>query len=134
MNITFLYLYLISLPFFFVIDLLWLGWLGRGIYQSQLGHLLGAINWPAAIGFYLVYLVGLTYFAIAPAYATGSFVTAILLGGMFGFFTYATYDMTNLATLDGWPWQIVVIDIVWGTILGASVTVGTIWFAGWLLG
>lgn len=134
MNISFLYLYLISLPFFFVIDMIWLGWLGRSIYQSQIGHFLGEVNWPAAIGFYLVYLIGLTFFAIAPAYASGSLLTAVFLGGMFGFFTYATYDMTNLATLDGWPWTIVVVDILWGTVLGASVTVGTVWCASWLLG
>lgn len=130
----FLYLYAISLPIFFIVDMIWLGWLGRGIYQHYIGHLLGNVQWGAAIGFYLVYLVGVTYFASYPAYLQGSVLTAAGLGALFGFFTYATYDMTNLATLDGWPWQIVVVDVIWGSVLGASVAAGTVAIAGWLLG
>lgn len=132
--IQFFYLYAISLPLFFIIDMIWLGWLGRGVYQHYVGHLLGTVQWTAAIGFYLVYLIGITYFASYPAYLQGSVLAAAGLGALFGFFTYATYDMTNLATLDGWPWQIVIVDIIWGTVLGASVAAGTVAIAGWWLG
>lgn len=128
MNIqTFLTLYAISVPVFFLIDMLWLGFIARGFYQSQIGHLLGPVNWPAAIIFYLVFLVGLTFFAIYPAAAKVSLVTALGLGAAFGFFTYATYDLTNLATLKDWPLQVVIVDIIWGTVLGASVAAGTVY-------
>lgn len=122
MNISlFLTLYVISVPVFFIIDMIWLGFVARGFYQAQIGHLLGDVNWPAAIIFYLVFLVGLTFFAIYPAVEAGKLDTAILYGALFGFFTYATYDMTNLATLKDWPLMVVIVDIVWGTILGAAV-------------
>jgi uncharacterized membrane protein len=106
---------------FFVIDMLWLGVIARPLYQSQLGHLLGDVNWIAAVVFYLVFLVGICIFAVAPAVVTQQLTTALVYGALFGFFTYATYDMTNLATLKDWPLMIVFIDIAWGTILSASV-------------
>lgn len=122
----FITLYLISIPIFFVVDMLWLGWLSRDLYQSRVGQLLGPINWTAAIGFYLVYIVGITYFATYPAVMSGDVTWGFMLGGLFGFFTYATYDMTNLATLRGWSRTITVIDIAWGTVLGAVVSGGTV--------
>ncbi len=124
---TFLTLYAISVPIFFIIDLLWLGVIAKSFYRDQLGHLMGDINWPAAIIFYLIFLVGLTFFAIAPAAEMQSLARAALLGAAFGFFTYATYDLTNLATLDGWPLPVVIVDIVWGTILGAGVATATLY-------
>lgn len=126
MNITqFVTLYLVSVPVFFLIDMIWLGLVARDFYRAQLGNLLGEVNWVAAIIFYLVFLVGLTFFAIYPAVTEGSWKTALLLGALFGFFTYATYDLTNLATLKDWPLLIVIVDIAWGTVLGASVCVCT---------
>ena len=83
------------------------------------------ISWTPAIIFYLVYLIGLIIFAVYPGVLEGSWKTALIYGALFGFFTYATYDMTNLATLKDWPLAVVVVDIVWGTILGASVSVVT---------
>lgn len=122
MNIgLFLTLYAISVPVFFLIDMVWLGVVARGFYQAQIGHLLGDVNWVAAIIFYLVFLIGLTFFAIYPAVEAGKLGTALLYGALFGFFTYATYDMTNLATLKDWPLAVVVVDIAWGTVLGAAV-------------
>lgn len=125
----FIILYLLSVPVFFIIDMIWLGWLGRGVYEKYIGNFLGEVQWGAAVGFYLLYLIGLVFFAIYPAYNAGNVMLAIGLGAMFGFFTYLTYDMTNLATLDGWPWQIVVIDVLWGTILGAVVSGTTVFLA-----
>ena len=125
MNIQlFVVLYLISVPIFFIIDMLWLGVFAKDFYQSRLGHLLGEVQWGPAILFYLLFLLGLTYFAIYPATVAGSITLAITLGAAFGFFTYMTYDLTNLATLKDWPLSIVLVDIIWGTVLGASVAAG----------
>ena len=122
MNIqTFLTLYLISVPIFFVIDMFWLGVLAKNLYQSRIGHLLGEVNWYAAIIFYLIFLIGLTFFAIYPAMTESKISTAIVYGALFGFFTYATYDLTNLATLKDWSLSITIIDMLWGTFLGATV-------------
>lgn len=122
MNIqTFLLLYVLSVPVFFVIDMIWLGLVARNFYQTRLGHLLGEVNWVAAIIFYLVFLVGLTIFAVYPAATAGKVMQAVLYGALFGFFTYATYDLTNLATLRDWPLSVTLVDMVWGTVLGGLV-------------
>jgi uncharacterized membrane protein len=126
MNIQlFLALYAMSVPIFFIIDMIWLGFVASDFYRSRLGHLMGDINWTAAIIFYLIFLLGLTFFATYPAVAKGSLVTALTLGALFGFFTYATYDLTNLATLRDWPLSVVFVDILWGTVLGMAVAGGT---------
>lgn len=120
-------LYSFSLPAFLVIDLLWIGVFANAFYESQIGHLRGDINWYAAIAFYLIFLLGLTYFAIYPAAQAGSVVTALWLGGLFGFFIYAGYDLTNMATLRDWPLTMTLVDMVWGTVLGASVSAATVY-------
>ncbi len=126
MNITqFVYLYIISVPIFFIIDMIWLGFVASDFYRSRLGHLMGEINWTAAIIFYLIFLVGLVIFAIYPAVERGSWQHALLYGALFGFFTYATYDLTNLATLRDWPLSVALVDMAWGTVLGMSVSVVT---------
>lgn len=119
--ITFVWLYVISVPLFFMIDMVWLGFVAKDFYRDRLGGLMGDINWIAAIIFYLVFLVGLTFFATYPAVIKQSLLTAAVLGAMFGFFTYATYDLTNLATLKGWPLSVTLVDMLWGSILGALV-------------
>jgi uncharacterized membrane protein len=118
-----LLLYLLTVPVFLVIDFTWLGVVARDLYRTQLGGLMtDAIVWPAAILFYLLFCVGLLVFAILPALDAGSLARAALLGAAFGFFTYMTYDLTNLATLRDWPVPLVVVDIAWGTALGATVS------------
>lgn len=126
--------YLISVPVFFAIDMVWLGLVANKLYQSQLGFLLGPVNWPVAIAFYLIFLVGLLIFVIAPAVETKSIMHALVFGALFGFFTYATYDLTNWATVKDWPWLISVVDMAWGTVLSASVSVVTYWLATTFLG
>lgn len=121
-----LYLYLISVPIFFAVDMVWLGLVAKNFYVSQIGHLMGPVNWPAAILFYLIFLVGLVIFAIQPAFLAGSVGKALLFGALFGFFTYATYDLTNLATLKDWPVLVSIVDMVWGTVLGAVVSAVTV--------
>lgn len=122
----FISLYAISVPIFFLIDMLWLGLIARPFYQTQLSSFLGPVNWPAAILFYLLFLVGLTFFAIYPGATADNWLHALMLGALFGFFTYATYDLTNLATLRDWPLLVVVVDIIWGTVLGAIVAGATV--------
>jgi len=117
--------YATSVPIFFAIDMLWLGIIAAPVYQSKLGYLLGPIQWPVAIAFYLLFLIGLLIFAIAPALEAESIMKALVLGALFGFFTYATYDLTNWATIRDWPALIVFIDIAWGTFLAGAVSVST---------
>ena len=129
----YLKLYLLTVPVFFVIDLLWLGVVARGFYQKQLGALLSPqVNWPAAIVFYLIYIVGILFFGVLPALEKQSLVRAFLWGGLYGFFTYATYDLTNMALIKGWPLKIVVVDIAWGTFLCAAVAAAGFGIARWL--
>jgi uncharacterized membrane protein len=134
MNIQlFLALYAISVPVFFAIDMVWLGLVAKGFYQDNIGHLLGDVQWPAAIIFYLVFLLGLTYFATYPAAVAGKWQTALMLGALFGFFTYATYDLTNLATLRDWPLSLALVDMLWGTVLGASVASAAVFLKQFIL-
>lgn len=124
-------LYLFTVPVFFAIDMLWLGYLARNFYKTQLQHLLSPeVNWPAAFLFYFIYIAGILFFAVRPGLSAQSLGVACLYGALFGFFTYATYDLTNLATLTNWPIKVVVVDIAWGTLLctlvgGASYLIGT---------
>lgn len=116
-------LYIVAFIFFFLIDMLWLGVVAKNIYAKYLGEFMAErINWVAAILFYLLFIGGLVFFVLMPAVESGSLVKALYLGALFGFITYATYDLTNLATLKDWPIQITIIDLVWGTFLGTSVS------------
>jgi uncharacterized membrane protein len=118
----FILLYLVTVPVFFLIDLVWLGVVARDFYRSQIGSLIAdPIVWPAAILFYLLSIAGIIFFAVVPAIDEGNWTKALLLGAAFGFFTYMTYDLTNLATLQGWPVTLAVVDIAWGTVLSATV-------------
>lgn len=123
MNIAFyLKLYVLTVPVFFIIDLIWLGVIAKGFYQKNLSFILSPqVNWPAAILFYLLYIAGILIFAVVPAVAKNSWQHAMLYGAMFGFFTYMTYELTNLALLKNWPLNIVVIDIIWGVVLCTAV-------------
>ena len=118
---TIIYLYLLTIPVFFAIDMVWLGLIARNFYQNQIGFLLGPVNWTAAIVFYLMFIGGIIFFAVLPALDKQSLGWAVLLGALFGFFTYATYDFTNLATLKDWPILVSIVDVLWGTVLTASV-------------
>ena len=106
--------------------------IGKNIYQKYLGHLLGDVNWAAAIIFYLLFIVGIFIFCILPAVEKDSFTHALLYGALFGFFTYATYDLTNLATLEGWPASIVPVDVAWGTGFVAAVSYAGYRVLAWL--
>ncbi len=129
----YLKLYLLTIPLFFAFDLLWLGVFAKNLYQNNLAHLLSAtVNWPAALSFYAIYIVGILLFAVKPALVEQSLLKAAVWGALFGFFTYATYDLTNLATLRDWPLKIVLIDITWGTLLCTLVASGSYQIGRWL--
>ncbi|MEZ4764493.1 MAG: DUF2177 family protein [Calditrichia bacterium] len=126
-------LYAMMVPVFFLIDMLWLGWLAKGFYRKHLDYILSPqVNWTAAIVFYLIYIAGIMIFAVLPALDKASFSKALILGALFGFFTYATYDLTNLATLKDWPLPVVFVDILWGTMLCASVSAAGFAAGKWL--
>jgi uncharacterized membrane protein len=122
----FIKLYAIALTVFFAIDMVWLGLVANNFYKSQIGDLMKTdINWAAAIIFYLLFIVGLVIFVILPAIKSGSWTQALLFGALFGLITYATYDLTNLATLKDWPLLVTIVDLIWGTVLGALVSTAT---------
>ena len=119
----FIKLFLIALPVFFVIDMVWLVLVAKKFYQGQIGFLMKPdINWFAAIIFYLLFIAGLIIFVISPAVEKHSWVHALLFGALFGLITYATYDLTNLATLKDWPLLVTVVDLIWGTVLASSIS------------
>lgn len=104
------------------LDALWLTQVMRGIFEASAGPLLAdKTNYTAAIAFYLLYIVGLLVFAVAPALRGGGWSATLLLGFGFGFFAYMTYDLTNMATLKLWPLRMAMLDIGWGTfVTGAA--------------
>ncbi len=119
----FIKLFLIALPVFFVIDIIWLVLVARKFYNNQIGSLMRPdVNWYAAGIFYLVFLCGLVVFVVIPALEKHSLTHALLFGAFFGLVTYATYDLTNLATLKEWPMLVTVVDLIWGMVLSASVS------------
>lgn len=130
---TIVKLYFLTVPVFFLIDMLWIGVIARGFYKRQLGHVLSSsVNWPAAILFYLVFIGGILIFAVLPALKSGSLGRAILWGALFGFFTYATYDLTNLATIRSWSLVAAIVDILWGICLCTAVSTAGFFIGRWL--
>jgi len=126
----FIKLYAIALPVFLAMDMLWLGLVARSFYRNQIGFLMKSdINWKAAIVFYLLFIVGLVLFVIAPAIEKNSWKHALLFGALFGLITYATYDLTNLATIKDWPLLVTIVDLAWGAVLAASVSTVTYFIA-----
>lgn len=125
--------YLLTTVVFFIVDLLWLGVVAKNLYNRLLGNFLADnVNWTAAVIFYLLFIVGIFIFAILPALEKDSLMKALVLGALFGFFTYATYDLTNLATLKDWPVKVVFIDITWGVVLTSIVSVSGYYIMKWI--
>jgi uncharacterized membrane protein len=123
-------LYLVSLAAFFAIDMVWLGLAARPFYQQQIGFLMAPNpNWFVAALFYLLFIVGLLFFVIVPGLNANSLKATLLKAALFGLITYATYDLTNLATLKDWPALLSIVDMLWGTFLSVSVS-----FIGFIAG
>lgn len=118
--------YLAALGSFLLLDFVWLGFVSRGFYRNQLGDLLASdVRWLPAIAFYLLFVSAVLVFAVFPAVARESLGRAVVLGAFFGVVAYATYDLTNLATMRGFPTIVAAVDMVWGGVLTATVaTVG----------
>lgn len=130
MTVKYFAIYMASLVTFLIIDGLWLGIVARSFYVQQIGHLLRpSPDFGVAGAFYLLYVVGVVVFAVLPALAQQSWVTALALGALLGFIAYGTYDLTNLATLAGWPVLVSVVDMIWGAVLTATVAL-----AGYMAG
>ena len=119
--------YFATMVVFFAIDFVWLTTIAQRFYQSQIGPLLlEEFRMGVAAGFYLFYIAGIIFFAVNPALKAESLAVAALYGALFGFFCYATYDFTNLATLKGYTTTVALVDLAWGTVLtGTSALVGT---------
>ncbi len=125
--------YLLTVPVFFAIDMVWLGLVAKNFYNKYLGKLLtDNVIWSSAIVFYLVYIAGIIYFAVLPAVEKGGLGKAVLNGALLGGLAYATYDLTNLATLKDWPFTVVWVDILWGMILTALVAAAGYQIAIWV--
>ena len=111
-------IYGLTLVIFLILDSVWLGVISPGLYQEKIGHLLAdEVNWPAAALFYLLFIAGLVFFAVKPSLGQNSWKTALKNGAFFGLVCYATYDLTNHATMRDWPLMITVIDLLWGTFI-----------------
>jgi uncharacterized membrane protein len=130
---NYLKLYLVTTIAFFAIDMVWLGLVARTFYRKYLGFLMApSPNWLAAIIFYLLFIVGILVFVVLPGLEDNSFKTTLLRAALFGLITYATYDLTNLATVKDWPVLITVVDMAWGTILSVAVSSISFWAGKWL--
>ena len=128
--ITSLIAYALSLFVLLVLDLFWLLGPGRPLYISEIGGLLRSQpQLGASLAFYLLYAAGLTYFGVMPGLKASSAVLALGQGALFGLMAYATYDLTNLAVLNGFTLRIALIDLAWGTVLSGV----TAWIASSLL-
>lgn len=122
---AYLKLYSISFVTFLLIDGIWLGVVARGFYKKHLGYLLAPNpNWTAALLFYLLFVAGVVFFVTVPGLQAGSWKAVLLRGAFFGLITYATYDLTNLATVKEWPMIVTVVDMMWGAVL--SMVVGAV--------
>jgi uncharacterized membrane protein len=118
-------IYMSTLLIFVAIDIMWLGFVARDFYRSQLGDLVAPqLNIGAAVAFYLIYIVGITVFAVRPALRSGSWRDAYTLGALLGLVAYSTYDLSNLATLRNWPALLALVDVLWGTALSAIAAAG----------
>jgi uncharacterized membrane protein len=129
----YLKLYAGTLVAFFAIDMLWLGVVARGFYRDQLGYLLAPRpNWTAAIAFYLLFVAGILVFVVVPGLKAESLRSTLLHAALFGLITYATYDLTNLATVRDWPLVVTAVDMAWGTVLSVAVSWAGFTIGRWL--
>ena len=103
-----------------IIDLVWLGFIAKPMYQAGIGHLMtDKPNLVAAFFFYALFPIGLMIFAILPESGSTAWQRTALQAALFGFFAYATYDLTNLATLKNYPLQLALVDMLWGSLVSA---------------
>lgn len=127
--------YIAALVIFGVIDILWLTFVGAKLFRDTLGDVLAQdVRMAPAIAFYLLYPLGVVFFAIAPALRDASVMTALINGAMFGLMTYATYDLTNYATVRNWTLNLTIIDLSYGAALTAATAILGYWITRWFSG
>ena len=129
----FLKQYLIAFIVFILVDLVWLLVISKKLYKDKIGHLMAEnVNLVAAGLFYLVFIAALVFFVISPAIDRKSVLYALGAGVFFGFVAYATYDLTNLATLKDWPVSLTVIDLLWGSFVTGTTCAATTLICRWI--
>ena len=126
-------LYFATFIAFLAIDAVWLGLVARTFYRKYIGFLMAPNpNWLAAIIFYLLFILGILVFVVLPGLEDNSLKTTLLRAALFGLITYATYDLTNLATLKDWPILVTIVDMLWGVVLSVSVSAVSFFAGRWL--
>lgn len=127
---NYIFLYLATLVAFLGIDFIWLTQVAQKFYKEKIGHLMAETpNLLPALVFYLFFVVGIIIFAVNPGLKESSWKITAMYGALFGFFTYATYDLTNFSTLKDWPVIVTVVDIIWGVILCTVISLISFFFA-----
>ena len=124
-------LYLVTLFVIVPIDILFLGVIAKGFFTSQVGHLLGEIKLVPAVLFYLAYVAGILIFVSGGGGATWQ--STLLYGALFGFFCYATFELTSMSMLKNWSWAVVVLDIAWGSFVTAVSATAGLLVADWMV-
>lgn len=126
-------LYGLTAGVFFAVDVIWIGGVAAGFYRESLGHLLrNEVLWVPALAFYAIYIAGILVFAVIPGLEAVSFTRALTLGAFLGLIAYATFDLTAMALLRGFPGKVAVVDIVWGVVLTGSVSAAGYGIGRWL--
>jgi uncharacterized membrane protein len=129
----YLKLYFALLVVFFAVDMIWLGLIASSFYKKHLGYLMAPeVNWPAAIIFYLLFILGIMVFVVIPGVKENSLPDTLIRAALFGLITYATYDLTNLATIRDWPLIVTIVDLIWGTVLSTLVSTAGYFIAKWI--
>ena len=124
--------YAVAAAVMIAIDLVWLGVIAKPIYRDGIGHLMAdSPNIPAAVIFYLMFPIGIMIFAVVPNAASAGWRATLIAGALFGLFSYATYDLTNLATLKGWPIGLALLDMAWGALVSATAAAAGRWALSW---
>ncbi len=131
--VYYLKLYFATLAVFFAVDMLWLGVISREFYKKQLGFLMAPdINWYAALIFYFLFIFGVLVFVVLPGLQENALPMMLVKAALFGLITYATYDLTNLATVKDWPLIITIIDLIWGMVLTTIVSLAGFFIGKWM--
>jgi uncharacterized membrane protein len=126
-------LYFSALIIFFAVDMVWLGLVARNFYKKHLGFIMSPeVNWYAALIFYALFIAGILVFVVIPGLRNDGLGLMLLKAAFFGLITYATYDLTNLATLKNWPVVVTIVDMIWGMVLTTLVSFGTYYAGRWL--
>jgi len=126
-------LYFSTLLVFFAVDMIWLGLVARTFYKKHLGFLMAPeVNWYAALIFYFLFILGVLVFVVIPGIRDNDLTMTLIKAALFGLITYATYDLTNLATVKNWPILITIIDLIWGMVLTTIVSLAGFFIGKWL--